>query len=213
MRKVQGFTLIELMVVLAVMGVVLSMAVPSVSSFMEKRRIINAAEAVFSELQYARSEAISRSRNVYVKFSSNGTSTWVYGTSIRSDCDLAQTTATGANACILVIDDGDGTVDDGTGGTDTGDLVLRRTSSAAFSGISMHGYDSGTNTVTTTVSFGIPTPTSQTSFNPVRGTAKGGTVVLRLGTLYELRVIVSPVGRVRFCSPTGTTNVPGYPTC
>jgi len=56
-----GFTLIELMVAIVVLAIVASMAIPSFTEMMERRRLINATEAIYSDMQNARSEAIKRS--------------------------------------------------------------------------------------------------------------------------------------------------------
>lgn len=192
----KGFTLIELLVTVVVLGVLLAMAVPSMNGFFEKRRIIGATEAVFSQLQFARSEAIARSADVYVSFSTDGSTTWSVGVSNVAGCVPTVTNPTAATACTLLVDDGDGTTDD---------RVLNVLTSAAYPGVSM-GNDSGG-----AVSFsgGV----SQLTFNSVRGTATNGTVYLYYGTDYEMRVISSTIGRVRICSPTGAKNVAGYASC
>jgi prepilin-type N-terminal cleavage/methylation domain-containing protein len=208
----KGFTLLEMVVALAVLGVLVSFAAPAMSNYIKKRKIINATEAVYSQLQYARSEAIARSEDVYASFSANKSTTWAMGVSTTSGCDPTETDRTAANACTLVVDDGDGNVHgtdpdgDGTAITDTGDLVLKVTSSSDFDGIALGGSGSGSN-----VSFSGGT--TQTRFNPVRGTATAGTVYLTLDDEYEMRVVVATIGRIRICSPSGSTNVPGYATC
>jgi len=67
--RARGFTLIELMVVIAVVAVILALAAPSFSSLilMQRLKAINAQ--VVTDLQYARSEAVGRGVPVYVKFS------------------------------------------------------------------------------------------------------------------------------------------------
>jgi type IV fimbrial biogenesis protein FimT len=51
-----GLTLIEILVVLAVVAVVLAVATPSLSGFLERRRVVAAANEVASVIHYARSE-------------------------------------------------------------------------------------------------------------------------------------------------------------
>lgn len=69
-----GFSLIELMVVVALVAVLASMAVPSFRTFLVKRTVQAAADAMITDLRYARSEAIKRSAQVSLCQSSNGTS-------------------------------------------------------------------------------------------------------------------------------------------
>ena len=52
----RGFTLIEVLVGLAIFGVVLAVATPSLSEFMERRRVIAAANEVAGVINYARSQ-------------------------------------------------------------------------------------------------------------------------------------------------------------
>lgn len=64
MKKVCGFTLIELMVTLAVLAILLTVGVPDFQAFIQKNRISAAANTLISALNLARSEAISRGSDV-----------------------------------------------------------------------------------------------------------------------------------------------------
>jgi len=64
----RGFTLIELMIVVAVTGVVMTSAVPSFSGLIDTRRIDGVATQMASDLQFARAEAVSRNQAVRVSF-------------------------------------------------------------------------------------------------------------------------------------------------
>ena len=59
-----GFTLVELMVTVAVIAILMNIAVPSFNNMMKSARIRAAAEAVTNGLQKARGEAIARNKNV-----------------------------------------------------------------------------------------------------------------------------------------------------
>ena len=56
----QGFTLVELMVTLAVVAIVISIAAPSFSQMIRDHRLITAANDFMGTLQLARSESIRR---------------------------------------------------------------------------------------------------------------------------------------------------------
>lgn len=69
-----GFTLVELMVAVALVAVLSSIAIPSFRTFMVKRTVQVAVDAMLMDLRYARSEAIKRSAAVSLCQSANGTS-------------------------------------------------------------------------------------------------------------------------------------------
>jgi type IV fimbrial biogenesis protein FimT len=77
-RKNQnGFTLIELMVALVVLGVLVSIAVPNFRAFMVNTQIRTTAESIRNGLQVARAEAIKR--NEVVRFTLSSDTSWIVG--------------------------------------------------------------------------------------------------------------------------------------
>ncbi len=211
MIRDKGFTLIELMIVVVIVGMLAAMAGPSISDYIDKRKIISAAEAVYSQLQFARSQAISRSQTVYVNFGytdDTKASTWLMSVSTNDGCDITKTvTATDlSDDCILLVSDGDANVDEGDGTVDTDDLVYHVTSGADFNEVKLDADGSGTG--------GAP---GQISFDPTRGTALNRTVYLTFtkgSSDYEMRIVVGQIGRVKVCTPTGVGKaVPGYSAC
>lgn len=66
-----GFTLIELMVTLAVMAIVLAIAVPSFASAFNTTRLSSAANEMVAALQTARMESVRRNRRGVVCLSAN----------------------------------------------------------------------------------------------------------------------------------------------
>ncbi|MHB9797796.1 GspH/FimT family pseudopilin [Pseudomonas sp. MT3] len=65
-KGLAGFTLIELMIVVTLLAVFATIALPSFTSTIENNRVQSASEELFSLLQYARSEAVSRNAPVTV---------------------------------------------------------------------------------------------------------------------------------------------------
>lgn len=65
MKRSQGFTLIELMIVIALIAVLVAMSI-SLAGLVKKHRLSSQAEDLIASINYARSEAIKRSTNVSV---------------------------------------------------------------------------------------------------------------------------------------------------
>ena len=117
--KNNGLTMIELMITLAVAGILVASAAPSFRTSIQNNRMVTQVNELHTSLSLARSEAIKRNNNVTVCQSSNGTS-------CADEGDWE-------GGWIIFIDDNfDGSVD-----IDDGDLVLR-----------VDGVISGDNTLT-----------------------------------------------------------------
>jgi type IV fimbrial biogenesis protein FimT len=65
-RQDRGFTLIELMVVLAIAGIALSLALPHFRQSMLRRQLLTATDAFFYAIQLTRAEAVRRNRTVHM---------------------------------------------------------------------------------------------------------------------------------------------------
>jgi type IV fimbrial biogenesis protein FimT len=72
-----GFSLMEVMVVAVIVAIMAVLAVPSLSGMVQRQRVKNAADAVLSDLRWARSEAIKRGQDVTVQITP-GTTNWQY---------------------------------------------------------------------------------------------------------------------------------------
>jgi len=63
-----GFTLTELMITVAIIGILASIAVPSFQDMIERNRLKEAVEGVKSDLMWMRTETIKRSCNLQISF-------------------------------------------------------------------------------------------------------------------------------------------------
>ena len=81
MKKHSGFTLIELMITLFIIGLLLMVGLPSMKSFLQSNQLVAATNELLSAVHVARSEAIKSNGSVTICESSNGTSCSTTGTS------------------------------------------------------------------------------------------------------------------------------------
>ena len=65
-RTQQGVTLLELLIVIAIVGVLASIGMPSMSEFVQTNRLKAARSQLISDMNYARSEAVKRNVRVLV---------------------------------------------------------------------------------------------------------------------------------------------------
>ena len=71
MRKKAGFTLTELVIVIAVLGLLTAVGVPSFLSWLPKYRLKSAARDLYSNLQLAKMAAIKYNKKCRVNYSVN----------------------------------------------------------------------------------------------------------------------------------------------
>jgi len=69
--KKYGFTLLEMMIVVAIMGILSAIAVPNLKTYMAQRRLNGAVRQVFGDLMAARQRAITENRSIGVEFTSD----------------------------------------------------------------------------------------------------------------------------------------------
>jgi len=105
-RQVRGFTLIELMVTLAIGTILLMIAAPQFTSAIQTQQSNAEMTNLMNDLQYARSEAIKEGQNVTICASSNGKScsgtTWNSGWIIFSNISNASPAAFKAGTDVLL---------------------------------------------------------------------------------------------------------------
>lgn len=105
-KRQVGITFFELMVTLIVAAILMSIAVPSFSNLFDKNRVKGAAEQLSGQIQFARSEAISRNIDVVVDVT--GGDNWCVGLDDSDDaCDCKTDGACTVNGVESVTDGSD----------------------------------------------------------------------------------------------------------
>lgn len=180
-----GFTLIELLVVFAVVGVLVALAGPSFSNLIDKRRTISAAEAIYAQLQYAKSEAQKQSRTLYLRGTTG--SSWCVGIDQSDTCDCNVTDVNAANACYVL---GDGST-----------KILKRLGASDYPGVSL--------TTANTITFEPVRGTVRSTTGSLPLALKVVSSKNR-----ELELHATAMGSFRVCSPaSASVPVEGYPKC
>jgi len=72
-RTARGFTLMELMVAIVVLAILTSLALPNFRDFSRRNAVTSQSNAILADLQYARSDAITRRVITEICGSTNGT--------------------------------------------------------------------------------------------------------------------------------------------
>lgn len=188
-----GFTLIELLVTVLVIVVVSVVAMPSFTGFADRERLSSAAQDLYAQMLNARAESVARSAPIFMNFDADGSSAWGYGVSQNGACDVDVAVVTAANACVVVLDDGDGLVDPGDGSVDAADLMLRRYLANTHPGVSMSivNFSSGGTSI---------------RFDPIRGTSDAADIRLVSEEGRRLTVRLGLLGTPRICSPDGSVD-------
>jgi len=197
MKKYSGFTLIELMITLAIVGILLMVGVPSLKTFMQGNQLIAASNELVSALHIARSESIKLSSRVSICDSSDGktcggTGDWSNGWIVFVDAngDLVNT---GAPCAAL-----------------NTDCLLRIHDAFADNQLSVSGVDANSNAITsfTFTARGMPKNTVGISESGVFSVCSFDTSNNVIGSR---AVVLSLSGRVRVSDNAAVISCPATP--
>lgn len=202
-RLRRGFTMIELVVVMSIIGLMLVMAAPSFANWLAGVRIRSTAEAMLAGIQYARSESVTR--NSLVNFQLTST--------LGSDCVIS---VTGTNWVVNQVPDATTPSIGGNCNVSPSDTVppyILKTRNAADGGgetkvnsnqasLQFNGLGRIVPTPPATVQIDIQAPDPSDCRAALSGGGGGG------GDITCLRILVSAAGQVRMCNPSLSSTDP-----
>ena len=182
-RPDSGFTLVELMVTVAIVVVLITLVAPSFTQLIALQRLRSINAELVTTLQYARSEAVARNRSIQFQMGSSSTMTcyMVFIQSIVTNCDC---TRTPGSACSSGIE-------------------LRTTQVLRSTDIELTRSPSGTLPMSITPNGPMDTGPSFTIF----------TIIARRvsGSMAQLETSMGSTGRPTVCSRDSSVN--GAPAC
>ena len=187
-----GFTLVELMVTLAVATILLVLATPSFVDMIDKSRLKGVVDKSVDFIKDARAESVKHNRNVNVAFGGTAAA-WCVGANAAGETGV---TAGNSIPALTACD---------CGGTPTACTVggqQRVIASDANNGVAIDP---------ATLSF---------QFDGRAGTLTSLTAALPIATfssprkMFDLKMTVTPLGQVTLCVPsTSKRAMSGYPSC
>lgn len=201
----RGASLIELVIGLSILGVMLSLAIPSFMQWLQNARVRAAAESIQTGLQQAKIEAVRRNTTARFQLVSSLDSSCTVSTSGKYWLINLTSNTTPAGSC-------DSTVSDttspyvlqrsATGGSNTDLQIAASQYVVSFNGM-------GQQVASTNPTTSIATLTIDVKSSAATCLGSSG------GTVRCLRIVVTPGGQIRMCDPsiTGTgVSTKSHPT-
>ena len=189
MKSQRGFTMVEMVVCMMVIGWLIAIAAPNFSIWIQSAQIRTAAEAVQNGLQLARSEAVRR--NASVRFQ------------LTSSADNACALSTSGANWIVSQDD----PSDACAATASDTVAPRIIQARASTEGSPHAVVAAGQSAIVFNALGRVTPVPAGNISIDITNPTGGTCA-STGPMRCLRLVVSKAGQIRMCDPALASTLP-----
>jgi Tfp pilus assembly protein FimT len=178
----------------AVLAIILSLALPTYRSIIEKRQVTRGAEQLGAFLSAVQIEAVKRSENITVSYTMTDSETWCIGIAsgtakcncTDTDIDTADCKISGEDQVRVINGDSlsyPGVMNDMSDLSDDEYFVFDPARGLVYSDSSLSNYDSAE------------------------------LKLLSDNDTYALNVQISQTGRIKLCSDSSEKHVPGYDVC
>jgi len=185
-RRPGGFTLLELMITLAVAAIALALAIPTFDDINQKRQTTSQAEELSAFLSHAMSEAVKSNQSVSVSLVHNSSTDWCIGAHEgAAACDCEQTDTTAADYCSI-------------------EGVADMMDSSAHPKAQMVSHSADTTFAFDPIRGILETADLGSDHNFKLQSDNGN---------YALQVEVGNTGRIKVCNPDSSRKVPGFDSC
>jgi len=187
----RGMTIIELMIGLAIVAIVLFVAVPAFTIFLQNQQIKNAAQTVMIGLDSARAEAIRRNQAVRFQFVSD----------LTAGCALSTTSL----AWVVSLANPAGNCDAAAGDMGAAAQIVEKRSATEGTRNVAIATTGGTTVTFTGLGRLTGAGVTQIDFSNVTGTCEH---LSASGKMRCMRVQIAPGGEARMCDPKVAVPVP-----
>jgi len=193
MRKfaARGFTLVELMIGIAILAILLTLGMPSFTQFLANTKIRNTAESIQNGLQLARGQAVQRNNRVDFALTAQTAVVGNINSVENNESAGRDSLLTGSNWMVRSFQ--------ATGTYTAADFVQGANSAEGASGITV----TSTKGMIVFNGFGRTDLAANATIQVTY--PAGGTCIAAGGTMRCLNVVVQPGGQMRMCDPSIAT--------